>query len=328
MKRIIILSILLIMFVSLFGCDYEAAAPVDTDTDLPEVTTAAPVAKVIENRFVLKSDIYDLNAVYTYIDDGQRHPTVLLIAGSGPQDCDETIGLLKPQADIAAGLAAGGINSLRFDKRTYKYGALFKKTDGIEEEYLIDCRNAIDYMKTQESCGDIWLLGHSEGGMIAPAIAAEDSSIKGLIIFNSSARNMAEIACDQFCAMDSSKSESYKQYRDAALSATTGNAKGYYYFGGTDYYWATLNQIDIIQDIKNAAVPTLIVNSKNDAQTFEVDIKLWQDTFSGSTVVELYVDETMSHFGYDIDATDQQSFLSSQVFPQRIIDLFVNFIIK
>ncbi len=328
MKRIIILFLLLIMFVSLFGCDNEAAAPVDTDTSLSAETTAAPEPEIIENSFILQSDGYNLDAVYTYVDDGEKHPTVLLIAETGPQDCDGTYGSLKPLADIAAGLAENGINSLRVDKRTKDYNFMWISTYGIEEDYLIDCRTALGYIKSQESCGEVWLLGQGLGGNIATQLAAEDESVSGLILFGSSPRSLAAIACDRYCRIDSAKSETYKQYRDAAIAATSDNANGKYYFGGTDYYWATLNKISTIYNIKEAAVPTLIINSKNDSQLFGTDINLWSDNFSGVENVELYVDDAWSLFGYDIDATDQQSFLSSQIFPQRIIDLFVNFIMK
>ncbi len=75
---------------------------------------AAPV--IVRDRFVFKNGEYNLNAVYTYIDDGEKHPAVLLIAGSGPSDCDSTLGSLKPFADIADALAQKGICSLRVDK--------------------------------------------------------------------------------------------------------------------------------------------------------------------------------------------------------------------
>jgi hypothetical protein len=50
-------------------------------------------------------------------------PAVVLIAGSGPQDRDETIGPNKPLRDLAWGLASQGIAVLRYDKRTLVYGS-------------------------------------------------------------------------------------------------------------------------------------------------------------------------------------------------------------
>lgn len=61
--------------------------------------------KVSEKYFVLDNDGYALNAVYTYVNDGNKHPAVLLISGSGPNDYNETIGILTPFEDIALNLA-------------------------------------------------------------------------------------------------------------------------------------------------------------------------------------------------------------------------------
>src|SRR5262249_25149154 len=49
-------------------------------------------------------------------------PAVVLLAGSGPQDRDETIGPNKSLRDLAWGLASQGIATLRYDKRTYTHG--------------------------------------------------------------------------------------------------------------------------------------------------------------------------------------------------------------
>ncbi len=54
------------------------------------------------------------------LPSGEGHfPAVLLVAGSGPNDRDETIGPNKPFRDLAQGLAAADIASLRYDKRTH-----------------------------------------------------------------------------------------------------------------------------------------------------------------------------------------------------------------
>lgn len=281
---------------------------------------------VVRSRVTLNSTVYSLNAVYTYINDNQKHPTVLLIAGSGPSDFDGTICSLKPLEDIANGLARNGINSLRVDKRTLNYTALFEMSYGIEEEYLIDCREAIIYIKSQPSAGDIYLLGHSFGGQIACILAKEDDTIKGIIIFNSTARNLAELACDQYIKADSTNTQSYIAYRDAAISSTYDNAKGYYYFGATDFYWASVNKINTVQNIIQANKPTLIINSNNDKQCFDTDIKLWESSFSEKSNTLIVVDEKISHFGYEIDTNEPSVFLKKAKFPDRIIKIFSDFV--
>ena len=331
MKRIIAIILLMCIFL-LSGCNTEKTATNETsdNTSNPNESTNIPnqdisQGSIEKKHFVLESNGYKLNAVYTYIDDGNAHPAVLLIAGSGPSDYDETIGALKPFEDIAHGLAQEGINSLRVDKRTFGYAAEFDIKCGIEEEYLDDCKAAIEYLKTQNISG-LYLLGHSLGGQIATELAASIEGVDGMILFNSSARHLADIACDQYSALDPVNKESYTTYAEAAKNATASSAKGYYYYSASDYYWVSYNQIDTAQNISNLNIKTLIINSKFDKQSFDEDLNLWSTLFSDSANVSICVYDDISHFGYKIDTTDPSSIYTQVDFPNEVILVFTGFI--
>ena len=332
MKRIISIILLMCSF-ALSGCNTESPDTNKTSDNaetIPNESTNIPnqdipQGSIEEKHFVLESNGYKLNAVYTYIDDGNAHPAVLLIAGSGPSDYDETLGTLKPFKDIANGLAKEGINSLRVDKRTFSYAADFDIKCGIKEEYLDDCYTAIEYLKSQNISG-LYLLGHSLGGQITTELAASIEGIDGMILFNSSARHLADIACDQYSAADPVNIESYITYAEAAKNATASSAKGYYYYGATDYYWASYNSIDTAQNIVEANINTLIINSKFDKQSFDEDLNLWSTLFSDSANVSLCVYDDISHFGYKIDTTDPSSIYTQVDFPSEVISAFTDFI--
>jgi len=321
MKKIMAI-ILLMCIVALSGCNTESP-DINGTTDI--TNQGISQNSIEEKHFVLESNGYKLNAVYTYINDGKSHPAVLLIAGSGPSDHDETIGTLKPFKDIANGLAKEGINSLRVDKRTLSYVADFDIKCGIEEEYLDDCNAAIEYLKSQNISG-LYLLGHSLGGQIATELAAGVEGIDGMILFNSSARHLADIACDQYSALDPTNKESYITYAEAAKNANASSAKGYYYYSASDYYWASYNQIDVAKNISNANIKTLIINSKFDKQSFGEDLNLWLTSFSNSANVSICVYDDISHFGYKIDTTDHSSIYTQVDFPSEVIYSFSNFI--
>lgn len=312
MKKIIAI-ILVACILVLPGCNAEK----------PNTNTAQN--GIEEKRFVLESDGYKLNATYTYVNDNKTHPAVLLIAGSGPCDSDETIGVLKPFKDIARGLAQKGINSLRVDKRTFGYATDFDIKSGIKEEYLDDCNAAIGYLKSQ-NISSLYLLGHSLGGQIAALLAASDSDIDGMILFNSSARHLADIACDQYSLLDPANKSSYIAYTNAAKSATSSTAKGHYYYSASDYYWASYNQIDTAKNISDANIKTLIINSKFDKQSFDEDLNLWATLFSDFTNFSIRVYDDISHFGYKIDTSDPLSIQKESEFPREVIDAFANFV--
>lgn len=280
---------------------------------------------VIEKYFVLENDGYKLNAVYTYTNDSKARPAVLLIAGSGPSDYNETVGLLAPFEDIALALAQNGINSLRVDKRTLNYASEFDAKAGIEEEYIDDCNSAIDFLKSQ-NISELYLLGHSLGGQIATELAANNDDIAGMILFNSSARHLADISCDQYAVLDPSNKASYLAYTEAAKSVTDSEAKGYYYYGASDYYWASYNRIDTAKNISEANIKTLLVNSKFDKQIFDEDIEMWETLFANNKNVAICVYNDISHFGYKIDTANPSSLYKQTDFPKEIISAFSDFI--
>ncbi len=280
---------------------------------------------ITERYFVLENDACRLNAVYTYVNDGNAHPAVLLIGGSGPCDYNETIGILTPFEDIAMGLAQNEINSLRIDKRTLGYASDFTERSGIAEECLSDCNAAIGYLKAQNNNG-IYLFGHSLGGQIATELAAENSGIDGLIIFNGSARHLADIACDQYIRLDPHNASAYRAYADAAKAVNPETAKGLYYYSASDYYWATYNSIDTAKNIADAEIGTLIINSRNDKQSFNADIELWQTLFGDTDNISIRVYDDISHFGYRIDTSDISSLYRLSDFPSDLISVFSDFI--
>lgn len=113
-------------------------------------------------------------------------PAVVLLAGSGPADRDATIGRNKIMKDLAWGLASRGIAVLRFDKVTHTHGeALASVTDfTVVDEYVKPAVAAIQLLRDHPSVDPtrIFVLGHSQGGTVAPRIAAAEPSVAGLVV--------------------------------------------------------------------------------------------------------------------------------------------------
>ena len=310
MKRVIAI-LLIVIVLALSACQSETK---------PNISSG----DVYEQSFQLESGDYSLNAVYTY--SGSKGPAVLLIAGSGPSDENETVGALKPFADIADGLAEHGVSSLRVEKRTYRYGNSLEPTAGIEEEYLSDCRTAIKWLKEQEGVESIYLLGHSLGGQIAAALASEEIGIDGIILWNSTARHLADIARDQYVAADPKNTSAYDGLATDAKAATYTTARDdYYYYGANEFYWASYNELNVIEDIVSSNIPTLIINSTYDNQLFDADIQLWQDSLGNASNVMIKLYDDQSHFGYRIDTNSSGALFSEQEFPNELIEDFVGF---
>jgi pimeloyl-ACP methyl ester carboxylesterase len=110
-------------------------------------------------------------------------PAAILITGSGPQDRDETIFEHKPFLILADHLTRKGIAVLRYDDRGIgKSTGKFK--DATSADFAQDARGAFDYLLTRKEINGkkIGFIGHSEGGMIAPMVAAEVKDVGFIVL--------------------------------------------------------------------------------------------------------------------------------------------------
>lgn len=106
-------------------------------------------------------------------------PIVIMITGSGAQDRDETILGHKPFWVIAHYFAKNGIGALRMDDRGTGSSEVGKK-DATSADFATDIETAVSFLK-DKGYNKIGLLGHSEGGMIAPMVASRDADVKFIV---------------------------------------------------------------------------------------------------------------------------------------------------
>ncbi|MDD4921717.1 MAG: alpha/beta fold hydrolase [Bacteroidales bacterium] len=110
-------------------------------------------------------------------------PVVVLITGSGPQNRDEELMGHKPFLVLADYLTRKGIAVLRYDDRgTAKSTGDFQKASS--PVFAADVEAAINYLLTRKDIDKkkIGLIGHSEGGMIAPMVAAKNKDVSYLVL--------------------------------------------------------------------------------------------------------------------------------------------------
>jgi len=110
-------------------------------------------------------------------------PAVALINGSGPNDRDESVMGHKPFLVLADYLTRHGIVVLRSDKRGIgKSGGI--AATATSADFATDAEAAIAYLKTRNEVDPhkIGLIGHSEGGAIAPMIAARNKDVAFMVL--------------------------------------------------------------------------------------------------------------------------------------------------
>src|ERR1043165_8925812 len=104
---------------------------------------------------------------------GGPYPAVLLITGSGSQDRNETIAGHHPFLVLADHLTRNGIAVLRVDDRGIG-GTDLGSRSATSENFAEDVLAGVNFLKQRREIDPkrIGLIGHSEGGMIAPMVAA------------------------------------------------------------------------------------------------------------------------------------------------------------
>jgi uncharacterized protein len=112
-----------------------------------------------------------LGATFSYPRKGGPFTTIILITGSGLQDRDETIFRHKPFAVISDYFVKKGFAVLRVDDRGVgKSKGEYKTATSVD--FADDVQTSINYLLTRKEVlpGKIGLIGHSEGGLIAPIV--------------------------------------------------------------------------------------------------------------------------------------------------------------
>lgn len=163
-----------------------------------------------------KANGIKLAGTLTLPEKKKNFPAVILISGSGPQDRDETIMEHKPFLVIADHLTRRGIAVLRFDDRgTAKSEGNFQ--DATSADFATDVDAAVQFLKGRKdiSAGRVGLIGHSEGGMIAPMVAANDKTIGFIVLMAAPGYSGADILLMQANAIGKASGMTEEQLKTA-----------------------------------------------------------------------------------------------------------------
>jgi len=237
---------------------------------------------------------------------------VLLVHGSGPLDRDETFPPNKPFRDLAWGLASQSIAVLRYDKRTHVYAASMRSerdTLTVKEEVIDDALQAVAILREQPEIDaqQIFVLGHSLGGYLAPRLGAADPQIRGLIILAGSARPLEDVILDQMTyvlslgmpdpavreqqlAVLKKQVELVKDPKRLPTAAASDLP-----LGVPAAYWLDLNAYQPDKVAQTLKQPMLFLLGGSDYQVTREDFQIWQDALGGRNNVQFIMYPGLSH---------------------------------
>ena len=143
--------------------------------------------------------------VGTLVDAGNGSPTVLIIPGSGPTDRDGNSPLgvkAGPYRQLADALAKKGVSTVRIDKRGM-FGskrAVAGANRVTVADYAKDTHAWISSIRRLTGAKCVWLLGHSEGGLVALTAAQQPKGICGVIAVATVGRKIGTVLRGQLAA--------------------------------------------------------------------------------------------------------------------------------
>jgi fermentation-respiration switch protein FrsA (DUF1100 family) len=165
--------------------------PMDLSKESIEITETCRPQEPIEPypyyseevTFSNKKAKVELAGTLTLPDSTGKHPVVILISGSGPQNRDSELMGHKPFLVISDFLTRNGIGVLRYDDRgTAQSTGDFSTATSYD--FSTDVRAAIKYLKKRKDIDkkQIGLIGHSEGGLIAPMVASRCKKVDFIVL--------------------------------------------------------------------------------------------------------------------------------------------------
>ena len=136
-----------------------------------------------EVSFENKKANIKLSGTLTLPEDSWNSPAVILVSGSGPQDRNSEITGHKPFLVIADYLTRNGIAVLRYDDR----GTAESEGDfstATTTDFASDAEAAFEFLKNHKGINSkqIGIIGHSEGGIIAPLLASQIKDIAFIVM--------------------------------------------------------------------------------------------------------------------------------------------------
>lgn len=237
----------------------------------------------------------EMAGIFTSPKNATNFPVVIMVHGSGPSDMDETVGSNKPFKDLAIGLAAKGIGSIRYVKRTMVYPNSFNKAFTVKEEVLDDAVTAVKLAATLPGVNktQIYLLGHSLGGMLAPRIATLAPSLKGIILAAAPARKFADLVTEQNEYLYKSSGdttaigkqqfmESINEISRSRLLKLGAIAPDSIILGAPASYWIDLNNHDQVATAKKLSSRIFVIQGGNDFQVSVKDFNIWKTALASN----------------------------------------------
>jgi len=268
--------------------------------------------------------------VGTFVDAGKHAPVVLIIPGSGPTDRDgnNPLGVAAaPYRLLAEALAAHGVSTVRIDKRGLfeSKAAVANPNDVTIRDYATDARSWIAVIRARTGAKCVWLLGHSEGSLIALATAQQPGDICGVISVSGAGRRLSDVIRDQLRANPANAPvlDSAMKALDALERGERVDVAGMHpalqrlFAPQVQGFLIDIFRYDPAKLAASLKVPLLIVQGERDLQVSVADARALAAAQPKARIDLL---PQMNHVLKDVDSDDKAANLATYANPSPPVD--------
>ncbi len=268
-----------------------------------------------QNIIVGKDTKYPLKGILTLPENRTEPvPAVVLVHGSGSSNMDEKVGKLTPFKDLAEGLAHHGIAYIRYDKLSYAHGLKIIKDKSesvtVKVETIDDAILATELLRNDERIDseNIFIIGHSMGGTLAPRIDAEGGDYRGLILMAGTPRRLEEVMKEQMeealsempgfvQKLGARKSKELMDKFEGLYDLSDEEAKNIKVGNGTTlYYFKDMGEPPVSYYLTKFNKPMLIIQGGKDFQVkTEKDFEAYKEILKDRENVTFKLYENLNH---------------------------------
>ena len=260
-------------------------------------------------------------------------PAVVTITGSGSEDRDEAIPMFKgfrPFREFADSLARRGIAVLRMDDRGFG-GSGGDAATATSADFAKDIQAGLAWLRTRPEIDRtrLGLIGHSEGGLIAPMVANDEPALKGIVLLAGPAYTGRQILNFQLGNTIKNDTSLKPATRDSSLRAVAPRVDSMTAANPWLKFFADYEPLTTARKVKT---PVLILNGAQDQQVTPDQVPLLEKAFqaAGNRDVTAKVLPNLNHlFVYDPDGfPGRYTELKSFAVDRPTIGLVVDWLVK
>ncbi|MEO8450262.1 MAG: alpha/beta fold hydrolase [Gemmatimonadota bacterium] len=268
---------------------------------------------------------------------GKRVPAVVTITGSGPEDRDEAIPMFKgyrPFREFADSLGRRGIAVLRMDDRGFG-GSGGNAATATSADFAEDIRAGLAYLRTRAEIDParLALMGHSEGGIIAPMVAVKEPALRAMVLLAGTAYTGRKVLTFQ---MNNGINNQFKlpayqdsaAKRDAMLAHVPQTIDS---IAGAVPWMKFFIDYDPLTTARRVKTPVLVLNGATDQQVTPDQAPELEKAFkaAGNRDVTMKIYPDLNHLfvydpsGYPGAYTSLKSFMVDRAVIGQVVDWLV-----